>query len=340
MIVANTRILRSPLTGVQRYATELLARLPLVASVSPAGWIRSAAGHLWEQTVLPLKVNGDLLWSPAGAGPVSVRRQVVTVHDLATIDCPEDYAPAYRSYYQWLLPRLLPKVAGILTVSEFSRRRILERFSIPEERVHSVPNGVDHAHFYPRSDDEVAALRERLKLPARYVLYLGTISVRKNLSCLLDAWRLAHAKVDDDVSLVIAGGSGASRVFGATDLPDLPPRTSTIGRVAGGDLPALLTGAAAFVFPSFYEGFGLPPLEAMACGTPAIVSDASSIPEVVGDAARLFDPKSPAELAARLVGLLNSPAMQMRYRQRGLARAAAFHWDRSAERTWDVLSAL
>src|SRR5262249_30186647 len=137
-VVANTRILRSPLTGVQRYATELLARLPEVEGVAPAEWVTAAAGHLWEQTMLPLKINGDLLWSPAGAGPISVARQVVTVHDLATIDCAEDYAPAYRAYYQWLLPRLLPRVAGILTVSEFSRQRIVSHFGVGEDRVHAV----------------------------------------------------------------------------------------------------------------------------------------------------------------------------------------------------------
>ncbi|MEO8668811.1 MAG: glycosyltransferase family 1 protein [Bauldia sp.] len=339
MIVANTRILHAPLTGVQRYASELLARLPLVCSVSPAGWVKSAAGHFWEQTVLPLKVNGDLLWSPAGAGPLSVKRQVVTVHDLATIDCPEDYAPAYRSYYRWLLPRLLPRVAAILTVSEFSRQRIVETFAIPEKRVHAVPNGIDHEHFYPRPLPEIATLRQRLDLPARYILYLGTISVRKNLACLLDAWQIAQREVEEDISLVIAGAGGASRVFGATTLPDLPPRTLRIGRVPGNDLPALLSGATAFVFPSLYEGFGLPPLEAMACGTPTIVSNASSLPEVVGDAALLFSPRKKDELAERLAELLNSTTLQELYRQRGLRRAGAFQWDAAAGRTWDVLAA-
>jgi glycosyltransferase involved in cell wall biosynthesis len=339
MIVANTRILGSPLTGVQRYASELLARLPRVARVSPAGWVRSAAGHMWEQTVLPLKVNGDLLWSPAGAGPLSVRRQVVTVHDLATIDCPEDYAPAYRSYYQWLLPRLLPRVAAILTVSEFSRRRIVETFGIDRSNVHAIANGIDHEHFYPRAGAEVSELRQRLALPGRYILYLGTISPRKNLACLLDAWRAATTAVAEDISLVIAGASGAARVFGTAGLPALPARTVAVGRIAGDDLPILLSGASAFVFPSFYEGFGLPPLEAMACGVPAIVSNRSSLPEVVGDAALLFDPANSGDLAGRLIELLNSPAMQNLYRERGLMRAASFQWEISARRTWDVLSA-
>jgi glycosyltransferase involved in cell wall biosynthesis len=294
---------------------------------------------MWEQAVLPVMVNGDLLWSPAGAGPLSVRRQVVTVHDLATIDCPEDYAPAYRSYYQWLLPRLLPRVAAILTVSEFSRRRIVETFAIDEERVHAVANGVDHAQFFPRATEEIAALRERLGLPSRYVLYLGTISARKNLACLLDAWRLAAGELPDDIRLVIAGGNGAARVFGSGGLPALPERTMAIGRVARDDLPVLLSGATAFVFPSTYEGFGLPPLEAMACGTPAIVSNRSSLPEVVADAAMLFDPARPEELAERLVELLGSSALQTIYRERGIRRAAAFQWDIAAERTWNVLAA-
>jgi glycosyltransferase involved in cell wall biosynthesis len=339
-VIANARILNAPLTGVQRYASELLARMPSVAAIKPAPLFRSAAGHLWEQAVLPFQLNGGLLWSPAGVGPLAVTRQVVTVHDLATIDCPQDYTPAYRAYYQWLLPRLLPRVAGIIAVSEFSRRRVVEQFRIPADRVHAIPNGVDHAHFHPRAESEVAALRARLGLPSRYVLYLGTISVRKNLACLLDAWRVAQDRVDPETVLVVAGGVGLSRVFGATGLPDLPPRTMATGRIAGDDLPALLTGASAFVFPSLYEGFGLPPLEAMACGTPAIVSDATSLPEVVGEAALRFDPRKADELAARLIDLLNSSSLQATCREKGLKRAAAFDWDRTAERTWDVLSAL
>jgi len=337
MIICNTRNLSAPLTGVQRYTRELLLRIPDIVQISPYFAPRSIGGHIWEQSILPLHTRRSLLWSPANTGPLAVRRQVVTVHDLATLDCPEGFSPRFTAYYNWLLPRLLPKVASILTVSEFTRGRIAERFHIAPERIHVTPLAVDHSHFYPRPKTDIANVSRLLNLPQRYVLFLGALSERKNIRTLLAAWQ--EAKIDDDIYLVIAGGAGMSHVFGKTEFSSLPARTIFLDRIESEWLPPLLSGAIAFVFPSLYEGFGLPPLEAMACGTPCLVSCAAALPEVVADAALTFSPTDIPTLATALSNVISSESLQQKLREKGITRARQFKWDHTAKLTRSVLEA-
>ena len=146
MIVCNARTLNAPISGVQRYTREILERLPpAVEVVQPSGLFHSLLGHAWEQTILPLRAKGQLLWSPAGTGPVRFRHQVVTVHDLAPLDCPEGYSPAFRGWYGWLWQRLLPQVRAVLSVSEFTKRRLIEEFNLPADHIHVTLLGVDHS---------------------------------------------------------------------------------------------------------------------------------------------------------------------------------------------------
>ncbi|MBE3597553.1 MAG: nucleotide sugar dehydrogenase [Limnochordaceae bacterium] len=221
---------------------------------------------------------------------------------MAVVEHPEWFAPAFARWYAWLWPRLSRRVAAVLTVSGFSRERIMERFGLPSERVRVVPNGVDPSRFFPQGDTSVASVRRRLGLAAPYVLMVASRDPRKNLGRVLRAWGRVH-EVDPDVELVIAGA--AHRVFQEVEAGELP-FVRHLGYVQDSDLPALYTGAEVFVYPSLYEGFGLPVLEAMACGVPVVTSPTGPMPEVAGDAAVLVDPYDPDAIADGILRLLGS----------------------------------
>ena len=338
-LICNGRVLNAPITGVQRYALELLKQLPDVEVLAPKPGLRPPFNLLWEQLVLPLKSMGrDVrLWSPCNSGPLAVRNQIITIHDLSVVDFPEEFSRLYLEYYAFLYPRILPRVKAVLAVSEFTKRRLLDVYSLPPEKVHAVPLGVDHQRFRPQPAESVENLRSRLSLPRRYILFLGTLSRRKNIGQLLKAWTRVQSEVDADVHLVIAGGAAAAHVFREVGLPSFPGRTVAIGRVADDDVPLLLAGAEVLVFPSLYEGFGLPALEAMACGTPCIASNVTSLPEVVGDAALTVSPHDVDALADALRRVLTDREYAQSLREKGLRRAALFTWEIAARRTLEVL---
>jgi glycosyltransferase involved in cell wall biosynthesis len=337
-IVVNVRTLRVHATGVQRYTQELVSRIGWdVEQVAPSRPAHGVLGHLWEQTVLPLEVGNRLLWSPGGTGPWSVSRQVVTVHDAAPLDHPEWFDRKFASWYRFLLPRLLRSVRRVITVSDFSRRRLLEYVPGLGDRISVIPLGRSAA-FHPVGDEEVEETRRRLGLPRSYVLVVGSLQPRKNLPRLISAWRRVRDRMPEDLVLAVSGVR-FGEVFGHPGFETLPDRVELLGWVDDDDLPALYTGARAFVYPSLYEGFGLPPLEAMACGTPVVVADAGSLPEVVADAALLVEPHDIDSIADGLVRALEDDALRDRLRTAGLARAEEFPWERAASATRAVLDA-
>jgi glycosyltransferase involved in cell wall biosynthesis len=336
MIVCNVRTLRASITGVQRYTLEILKRLPsTIRTVEPPQSMSGQLGHVWEQAVLPLRARGHLLWSPAGTGPVAFANQIVTVHDIAPIDCPEGYSPAFRRWYGYLWRHLLPRARALISVSEFTKRRLIEEFGLPPDSIQVTPLGVDHGRFFPQSADKVQALRRKLALPENFALFVGAISARKNMVRLLEAWRQCGAA---GFHLVIAGGSGITHVHAGTSLPTLPPNTRLLGKVDDDDLPTLLTAARVFAYPSLYEGFGLPPLEAMACGTPCVVANVAALPEVTGPAASQVDPLDVSAIARTLDKLLTDDALHEQLRAKGLRHAAGFTWGKTAATTYEVLA--
>jgi glycosyltransferase involved in cell wall biosynthesis len=333
-VVVNGRYLRQRVTGVQRYARAIVARLgDRVEVVAPALAARGIAGHLWEQTVLPCRAGRGVLWSPSATGPLSVACQVVTIHDCAFVDQPQGFTPAFARWYQCLVPRLARRARRVLTVSNFSKSRICAVCRVPEDKVTVIPNGVDPI-WRPAAAEAVAVARGRAGLDAPYVLCVGSLEPRKNLARLLTAWQQLKA-IKDGLVLAIAGAAG--RVFRQAGLGELPADVRLLGFVPDADLPALVTGAHAFVFPSLYEGFGLPVLEAMACGTPVVCARGSALEELADGAAVLVDPEDVNAIAAGLTQILEDRTLARGLAARGLARAQQYSWDAAAHDTWEAL---
>ncbi len=333
-VTVNGRFLTARVTGVERYAREMMARgSQSAAVVTPRGAGRGVRGHLWEQSVLPARVGRSLLWSPCNTGPLAVARQVVTIHDCAFYDHPEGFSRKFAAWYDWLVPRLARRIRRIITISKFSRDRLLEYCRVSPDKVVVIPQGVD-GRFRPLPAAEIGQARRELGLPPRYVLCVGNLAPRKNLPRLLEAWRHVSPRFPD-LSLVLVGAAGA--VFRDAGISTLPPSVVQAGYLDDELLPAVYGGAELFVFPSLYEGFGLPVLEAMACGVPVLTSNVTSLPEVAGDAALLVDPYSVESMADGLARLLADARLREVLAQRGLARARTFTWDRTAQATWQVL---
>jgi len=335
LVQVNGRYLLQRVTGVQRYAREIVARLSdRVTVISPRAMGRGIRGHLWEQAILPWRLSRGVLWSPCATGPLAARNHVLTVHDCAFFDCPECFSPTFARWYQCLMPRLARRAARVLTVSHFSKSRIAERLGVASDKIIVAPPGVSR-DWQPASELQIADARQRFADGRPYVLYVGSLEPRKNLRRLLAAWQHLGAHKNDAV-LLLAGAAG--HVFRDAGLDPLPTDVRPLGFVPDDDLRALFSGAEAFVFPSLYEGFGLPVLEAMACGAPVIASQAGAIPEVAGDAALLVDPLNTDSIAAGLSQVLGSRELRLSLRERGFARAAGFNWDHTAQQVWDVLT--
>lgn len=327
-ITVNGRFLARRVTGVERYGQEILRFLPDRCRVeepgrSLSGWM----GHAWEQLVLPYRLKPDsVLWSPANTGPLLVRDQVLTLHDLSALEHPEWFRSSFASWYRLLLPLLARRVQRIIVPSEFVRRKVIRRFSLPYGKVITIAAGVDTSTFHPASVS---------RSTGRYILFVGTLEPRKNLSALLKAWQGIQQK-HIDVTLVIGGATG--HVFGQFSHPPTAPNVRWLGRVPEEDLPGVYRNAELFVLPSIDEGFGLTALEAMACGTPVIVSDGGALPEVVGNAAMVFSLADPAGLTRAIDECLSSPAIRASLREKGLARTQSFSWQLSADLVWKNLN--
>jgi glycosyltransferase involved in cell wall biosynthesis len=337
-IVVNTRVLSAPLTGTLRYTKELLVRWNGHAStISPGGCARGVSGHAWEQLVLPSRLDRRLLFSPSNTGPVSQENQVVTIHDMAVFDCPEAFSPRFAAWYRFLLPRLARRARRIITVSEFIKARIVLHAKVSADKIVVIPNGVA-PEFCPEAVSGLKAAIHSLHLPSNnYILVVGSVELRKNLSRLFEAWAVVQTRVPQDLWLVVVGLQRNSRVFAGVSLDNLPARVFLAGHVDECLLPSLFAGAVLLTYVSYYEGFGLPPLEAMASGTPVLAGNCSSLPEVVGDAGVLVDPFGVEDIAEGIRYMIGNPELRKNLQCRGLARAKQFSWDETARKTWAVL---
>jgi len=261
---------------------------------------------------------------------------VLTVHDLIYRLFPQYHKRLNYVYLNAAMPLYVRRAHAIITISESSKSDLVHLYDVPPEKV-TVIYEAAAPHFKPALAKDIAAVRDRYALPESYMLTVGTIEPRKNLARLLDALSVTHKK-GVDVKLVIVGKRGwlDEEFFRALD--DHPCRESVqlLGYVPDNDLPCLYGAADLCVVPSIYEGFGLPVLEAMACGTPVACSHASSLPELGGDAAVYFDPISVEEMSASITQILRDESLHEAMRLRGLARASCFSWERAARETMEV----
>jgi glycosyltransferase involved in cell wall biosynthesis len=305
---------------------------------------KPAARIAWEQLVLPgllRRLDADLVHGLVNVLPLaSSVPGVVTVHDLSFLHLPELFPPAKRLYLSALCRASVHKAAAVIAVSRQTADDVVRRFQAPPEKVTVAYNGVD-ARFAPGLPGRTAAFRRAKGLPDRFFLFLGTLEPRKNLETLLSAyaaWRGRANPSDRDIKLVIAGGKGwfYDAIFARAANLDVQDAVVFPGYVPDDELPDWYRAASGFVYPSVFEGFGLPALEAMACGVPVLCSDIPALREVAGDAALVVSPRDVDGWAAGLALLAGQPALRDELRVRGLARAARFTWQAAAARTLDV----
>jgi glycosyltransferase involved in cell wall biosynthesis len=321
---------RAEIGGVERLAREMALRLPALRPeryrvIRPPAVLAHRAGHAWEQFVLPLQTAGcALLYSPANLAPALGRANVVVIHDVAALRRPDAYSRLYVEYQRRLLPALARRARLVITVSEFSRRELIDVLGAAPERIKVIPGGVDE-RFSARADPAAALKHYGLERP--YVLAVGTVSERKNLSALEQA---ARALGERGLEVVVAG---SDRGY----LRGSQVALRRVGYVPERLLPGLYAGARALVMPSRYEGFGLPCLEAMACGTPVVAADRGALPETVAEAGLLVDPDEPEQLAEALVRASLDADLRDSLKAAGRARAARFGWDRTAAATDEAL---
>lgn len=354
----NARFLQRTVTGVERVARELITALaarlddsgscvtdngtrlsfrliaPLsmpVASPWPnislhrAGW---GGGHVWEQTTLPAVTSGEWLISLCNTGPLFKRRQVLFIHDAQPFAVPDSFTWQFRWWY-----RVLYSVAGrmvdvILTNSKHSKDELVRRVGLDPEKIRETWLGVEHVKR-TEPDDSVFA---RHRLPAEpYLLAVSSVNPNKNFRCVLKALDI----LGPDAPPCVIAGQRYDRVFGDTHLDE--SRIRHVGYVSDAELYALYSRALCLLFPSFYEGFGLPPVEAMTLGCPAIVSETSVMPEICGEAALYCDPSHPETLAAAIMRLRTEPGLREHLLMRGRERARLFSWTNGARSLLETL---
>lgn len=338
-IVCNTRCLDAKMTGVQRYTKSILGYFAADSyrELAPSEvFSHGLKGHFWEQLILPNNVKKDeILWSPSNAGPISVKNQVVTIHDLVPLDHPEWVSKTFSLWYKMFWPILFKNAKHFIAISEFTKSRMIEKLNVPENKISVVYNGVEK-HFF---NEPVSDYSDKIPF-RRYILTLGAIEPRKNLISLLNAWQNIKENVDDDIGLVVVGAKGAGAVFGSYSFDSHQDRVYFTGYVEEKYIISLYKNALFFIYVSFYEGFGLPPLEAMATGCPVISSNTSAMPEIVGDVGILVDPYSTESIQDAILTYCDSSSLRYRNSILGVERAKMFDWKKCSDETFNVLQSI
>lgn len=366
-IAVNTRHLHARLEGVGTVTDEVMKR---IVNAHPEDSFDYYFDQSWDQrylhganvhpfyflppTRLPVLIRywlnqrvrphvtqrkADVFFSPDGFIPIGMSvPKVSMVHDVAFLRYPEMLQPYIRNFYKTWMPRFLAYTDHIITVSDFSKQELIRGYGLQADKISVVYNGVSDT-FGPRSPQEAISIREKFAGGRPYVLYLGSIHPRKNIITLVNAFERMKASRSSDLQLLLAGRPSwhtkelletirQSTVRDAIHMP---------GYVSSDDACAMMAAAEMVVYPSLYEGFGLPVLEAMASGVPVITSNVSALPEIAGDAALLFDPNDADQLAALMDNLATDPTLRAAMMDRGFQRKAQFSWDTAADSVYKIL---
>ncbi|RZI55620.1 MAG: glycosyltransferase family 1 protein [Rubrivivax sp.] len=350
MIFINGKFLAQSLTGVQRYAIELLqafdalladgawtATGPVVllvpsTRIQPLPALRhiqireipSGNLHVWEQVRLPWAARGAMLINLAGSTPLIKFGQVCTFHDTAVFDVPSSFSANFVRWYRLLFNAQGRLSRRVLTVSEFSKGRLVHHLGIDADKIAVVHCGADHMRRQPADP----AVLGKLGVDAgRYFLAVGSANPNKNFSRLIEAFAGLE---DPEARLVVVGGSNATVFADSSDAAREDPRIVRAGRLTDDEIKALYSHARVYVFPSIYEGFGLPPVEAMFCDCPVLAARAASIPEICDNGAAFFDPYDVADIRASMRRALHDDAWLDDLRRAGGVRAETFTWHNSA----------
>ncbi|MEW5957934.1 MAG: glycosyltransferase family 1 protein, partial [Chloroflexota bacterium] len=359
-----SRAARAQRTGTETYSLELIKAM--AAAASPRCRLRLYTPHpsphpdwpdspavetrlipwprLWTHLRLAAELwqhPPDVLFVPAHVLPLYCPAPaVVTVHDLGYRHYPDAHRVFDRRYLDWTTKRHCRLARHIIADSQATKQDLLDFYQAEANRITVVHLGRDESLKPVTDPGIIAQTKARYNINSDYLLYLGTLQPRKNLVRLVEAFHQAgQAASNQDIQLVIAGKRGwwYDRIFERVEQLGLTGRVIFPGYIAGPDKPALLSGALAYVFPSLFEGFGLPVLEAMACGTPVLTSNCSSLPEVAGEAALLVDPQQTADIAAGLVQLITDPGLRQQLVERGYRQIQAFSWQKAATQVLEIL---
>jgi glycosyltransferase involved in cell wall biosynthesis len=346
--------LAPPLAGIGRYTCELCKRLPAQGGVeqvshfangrfleNPADFIHSKrwpsrrVPRFIRRRLIERRLQSSLVHGPNYFLPPEAESGIITVHDLSVLRFPDTHPVARRREFERKFESSLRRAAHVLTDTETVRREVIADLGVPEDKVTAIHLGVD-PQFRPRSGEELRPQLAQLGLvPGGYALCVSTLEPRKKIAELLRAWDQLPRRLRESTPLVLAGGKGwlnealHEQIRGGVEAGWL----IHLGFVPEPLLPALFAGSSLFLYPSIYEGFGLPPVEAMASGVPVIVADSSCLPEVCGDAAAYVEPDDIDGFEAAIARALTDSGWRESARTRGLRRAACFNWDRCASET-------
>jgi glycosyltransferase involved in cell wall biosynthesis len=316
-------------TNVKPHTKHPVTRLPIL--------IRYWLDHPVRKDVV--KQKASVFFSPDGFIPLGMGiPKVSMVHDVAYLRYPEHLQPRIRSFYKKWMPRYLAYTDHIITVSEFSKSEIIAGYNIPADKISVVYNGITDA-YKPVSEEQKKIARDRYTNGRPYFVYLGAIHPRKNILTLVKAFEQFKSSHNSDHQLVLAGRASwhTEEVFKAIAESKWKNSIHLPGYIATADATALVASAEAMIYPSLYEGFGLPLVEAMACGVPVICSNVSSLPEVAGNAALLFEPHDVEQLAHHMKSVADEESLRKELITLGHERSKFFSWDKAAEQVYEIL---
>lgn len=354
-IFINARFLTQSITGVQRYAIELVKAIDALIdsgvidnkkysfcllaprdtkyelslkhiSLKRVGKLK---GHFWEQLEIPFFAQTGLLINLCNTGPILKLNQIVTIHDAGVYGFSKAYSFPFRIWYKLLLNILVKLSKKVLTNSFFSKAELIKYLGVKQDNLRVTYLGKEH--ILAIDPDESILSSHKLK-SNQYILAVSSMNPNKNFGSIIKAIKLLKKESFD---IVIAGGMNP-KIFGNSTMP-FPDNVKYVGNVSDAELRALYEHASCFVYPSYYEGFGLPPLEAMSLGCPVIVSNTTSLPEVCREAALYCNPSDPQDIANKIQSIMETPKLRGDLREKSLQQIRYFSWNNCAEETWSVI---